>query len=78
MVRIEPSLNRAVDFALGEGLVRRLPKDRIQLTPAGVALADEIDEREDLFVTEKQLVNAIGRKVTEALVSRIFGQGGNT
>lgn len=72
IVRVEPSLNRAVDFAIGEGLVERLSKSRLQLTATGIVLADEIDRQEDLFATEKQFVAAIGKNITESLVSDIF------
>ena len=72
IVRVEPSLNRAVDFAIGEGLIKRLPHNRLQLTPIGVAFADDIERQDGLFATEKQLIAAIGMSITESLVSDIF------
>lgn len=75
MVRIEPSLNRAVDYALGEGLLQRLSRDRLRLTTAGVSLVGEIDQHSEMYVTEKQFTAAIGYRVTETLVSQLFGRG---
>lgn len=75
IVRIEPSVNRAVDYAIGAGLIERLSKDRLKLTSAGIAFADEVDRRKDLFITEKQFMDAIGKKITESLVNQIFKKG---
>jgi hypothetical protein len=73
LVRIEPSLNRAVDFALGEGLLRRPSGDKVELTQAGVKLADEIDGTDDAFPVEKQFLSVIGKRATERLVAQMFG-----
>lgn len=73
VVRIEPSLNRAVDFAHGEGLVRRVQGDRIELTAKGEAEAKRILEEEDLFVSERSYLTAVGKRLTERLVSELFG-----
>ncbi|MCP4675919.1 MAG: hypothetical protein GY854_10520 [Deltaproteobacteria bacterium] len=72
VVRVEPSLNRAVDFAIGEGLVRRVSGDRYELTPTGVARADALFEAEECLNEEKAFVEQIGRRVTEGLVNELF------
>lgn len=73
VVRFEPSLNRAVDFALGERLVTRIDGSRIELAPLGKQLADEINSDESLFVTEKLFMAEIRQKVSEAMIDNIFG-----
>ena len=73
VVRVEPFLNRAVDFALGENLVRRVNGGKVELTPDGLSLANELEQSDSAFVLEKQFMGAIGQKVTETLVNRMFG-----
>src|SRR5689334_6792274 len=50
IVRVEPSLNRAVDFAVGEGFIRRVNGDRYELTPTGVARADALSNVDDCLL----------------------------
>jgi len=59
IARVEPSLNRAVDFALGEGLLRRPSGDKIELTHTGIELADEIYARGDTLAVEKHFMNEL-------------------
>jgi len=72
VVRVEPSLNRAVDFAIGEGFVRRVTGNRYELTPAGVARANALVDAEDCLDGEKAFVEQVGRRVTESLVNDLF------
>jgi len=74
VVRIEPSLNRAVDFALGEGLVKKVGGDRIELTSTGEAEVKRILKQEELFNSEREYLEQIGKKLTEKLVSELFGR----
>ena len=53
IVRIEPSLNRAVDLAHGEGLVKR-NNGGIELTLQGQVEAKRILEQKDIYVQEKE------------------------
>lgn len=76
LVRIEPSLNRAVALAAGEGLIERPDGDHLQLTDRGIKLADEIGRSEDLYAVEKELIASIGKQVSEKLVKQIFSAGG--
>ncbi len=71
IVRIEPSLNRAVDFALAEKLITR-SSNRVTLAPKGAAFAAKIEEAAELFVAEKAFFAAIGRKVTTTIVDRVL------
>lgn len=73
VVRFDPAFNRAMDFALAEGLVRRFDGSRIELTLHGVSLAQEISENEDVYGPEKAFIDDIRQRVTEALVDSIFG-----
>ena len=72
VVRFEPFLNRAVDFAIGEGLVRRSGGNKIELTPNGRKLAEELASIETAYVVERQFIEEIQLNVTEALVNHMF------
>jgi hypothetical protein len=75
LVRIEPALNRAVDFAIGEGLVRRQSSDRVELTPEGKDFADSILKDTIVLGFEKQFIETIRFTVTEEFVNRMFELG---
>lgn len=71
IVRIEPTLNRAIDFASGEGLVQRT-RDRIALTERGAAFAKELGEAEGLLVEEKAFLGAIKGKISQKTIERVL------
>jgi hypothetical protein len=74
VVRVEPFLNRAVDYGIGEGLFRRAGGDKIVLSTKGHTLADEIDGSEEIFKMEKELMSVIRFGITENLVNHLFGR----
>lgn len=76
LVRIEPSLARAVDFGVGAGLFARDGKDGVKLLPAGIELASEIMADKDVFQREKEWAAALGQMVTEKFVDSVFKRGG--
>lgn len=76
LVRIEPALNRAVDFAIGEGLIRRQSSDRVELTADGKELAETIMKDTVVLGTEKAFVESIRFAVTEDFVKKMFERGG--
>lgn len=73
VVRFEPFLVQAVDFAIGEGLIRRVGGRKIELTANGLILAEELEAEEEAYVVEKRFMSTIRTKVTEGLVKRMFG-----
>lgn len=76
LVRIEPALNRAVDFTIGEGLVRRKGSDRVELTADGNEMADSILADNTVLSREKHFAETIKLSVTEDFVRKMFEQGG--
>lgn len=78
LVRIEPSLARAVDFALGAKLLERDGKDRVKLTKDGHELANEVLADSEVLVREKEWAAALGHTVTEGFVNGIFSGRGDT
>lgn len=72
IIRFDPFLNRAVDFAIGEGLVRRSEGTKVELTPRGRELAEELAQVETAYKDEKQFIDSIRQGVTETLVIQMF------
>lgn len=76
LVRVEPFLNTAVNYAIGEELVRQEKGNRLVLTTKGVTVADTLYETEDVFKVEKDFISELGTKLTESLVKELFAQTG--
>lgn len=71
-IRIEPSLNRALDLAQGEGLVIRISGRSIKLTKKGSEVADVLIESNEILVEEKIFLEKLGKRVTEQIINAIF------
>lgn len=72
IVRFDPFLNRALDFANGEGLVCRHEGSKIELTLSGKKLAEELAQEETVYTDEKRFIHSIRQGVTEGLVKQMF------
>jgi hypothetical protein len=77
IVRFDPFLERALQYAIGERLVVHWRGRSIELTPSGKKLGAEILATEELFRSEKQFLAQIGNDVSEKLVNRMFARGEN-
>ena len=73
IVRFEPFLSLAIDFALAEGVVARDGGDRVVLTAAGNSFADEIEANSEVLAQEKEFMGLIKQKITEVMVKQMFG-----
>lgn len=75
-LRIEPSLNRAIDLAQGEGLIEFVNGKNIQLTWHGGNVVKKLLELDSLFTEEKSFLLEIGKsKLTEQTVISLFAEG---
>ncbi len=72
LIRFDPYLNQAVDFAIGEGLVRRSEGNKIDLTPKGRKVAEELGHAKEAYTDEKRFMKAIHQRLTESIVMRMF------
>lgn len=73
IVRVDPFLDRALDFAVGEGLIEHLGGKALALSATGKKFASEIKGDAQIFVVEKTFIEAIQQRVTEDLVTKMFG-----
>ena len=72
IIRIEPSLNRAIDLAIGQKLVELVSGNKIQLTEDGITFSEDLLSSNDIFVQEKIFLNKYGKKITESIVQTLF------
>ncbi|MBA4105835.1 MAG: hypothetical protein C0485_08760 [Pirellula sp.] len=82
VVRYDPSLTRAIDFAMGEGIVVRCESldsnskgrspYRLTLSDKGQVLANELVADEGLFAIEKAFLQNIGQKITQGQIADLF------
>ncbi len=88
IVRYDPSLSRAIDFAFAEKIVSRqeikvesveVTKNtkkslpyRVILAERGNRLLQQIQEADEAFTVEKAFLNSLGKKVTQEQVSALF------
>lgn len=76
LVRVEPSLDRAIRFAIGEELIEYVGGKNVKLTLQGDAIVQKIIELENVFTSEKAFLSQIGKSsLTELVVNRLFIQG---
>lgn len=73
VIRFEPFLLQAVDFGIGEGLIRRDGGGTIELTEAGTRLAEELNSDDSAFASEKYVMATLRTRISEDLVKRMFG-----
>ncbi len=70
VVRFDPAFNRALDFAVGEGLVDVEKKTTglvIGILPAGKQLAEAVEEHQDCLKTERAFFEAVKRVPQEKI-----------
>jgi hypothetical protein len=71
VVRIEPALDRAIDLAVGLGLVEQKSARVFRLTPAGKDAVKAI-EASSAFAVERELLERFKGKVTQREVARLL------
>jgi len=72
IVRFEPALNRALDFALAQKLVTWTDAKRLTLTNEGLAVLASVDAEEDLLTGEKSFLDQIGTPVSQTMIHRLI------
>lgn len=71
VVRFDPSVNRALAYAIGYGLIDRQPTAKYKLTERGKQLAEQIKAVGDLMVVEINDLNSLAKKLTESKVEEM-------
>jgi hypothetical protein len=66
----DPAFAIALRYAIAEKLVREVSTG-YELIDRGTILAKEIVKEQDIFITEKAVLTAIGKSITEAMVDAV-------
>jgi hypothetical protein len=70
--RVEPSLNRAIDLARGEGLVSIDDGKNLALSASGLKAAEEINGSDDCLVEEKAFLSEIKTFANETNITGLL------
>ena len=71
IVRFDPSVNRALTYAIAYGLIERQQNAKYKLTDRGQRLAEQIMSVGDLMVVEINNLNLLAKRLTETKVNEI-------
>lgn len=73
--RVDPSLNRATDFLVGEGLsnwTEASERANLVLTAKGIQRAESLFELADVLSAEKEISSEFSMKLTESFVRSLY------
>ncbi len=71
IVRFDPSVNRALTYAIAYGLIERQQNAKFKLTNCGQRLVEQIKISGDLMAVEISDLNLLAKKLTEDKVDEI-------
>jgi hypothetical protein len=77
-LRVEPAFARAIDFAVGDKLAawtRTAGRAALQLTVDGSTAFESISKMPDALTSEKEVLGAFSKSVTESVVTAVLGSG---
>jgi len=69
-VRVEPSVNRAIDFGVADGVFAFL-KGKITLTDKGKLTVRDLDNVSGVFEPEKEFLSRVGNRLTDDAMKRL-------
>lgn len=71
LVRFDPAISRAINYALADGLVFRQGNGLFRLADKGKALVQEIYKDLELMIIEKEFFQELSNKLTEDMIEAI-------
>jgi hypothetical protein len=74
VLHLDPSVNRAIEFALGEKLVLIENKGEIKLADKGSQFLDLILKDTEMYKREKEILGQLGKKLSESKISEIINR----
>jgi hypothetical protein len=70
-LRFDPSVNRALNYALSDELIFRQVNGNFRLTTKGKALVEKIKGDNNLLVVEKMYLNSLKYSLTEEIIATV-------
>lgn len=71
LVRFDPAVNRALKYAIADGLVAQLKNGTFKLTNNGKEFIKRID-KEDILLQEKAFLSKLGTRLTKEKIERLM------
>ncbi len=71
VVRFDPTVNRALTYAIAYGLIERQQNAKYKLTDRGRKLAEQIKIVGDLMAVEISDLNTLAKKLTEVKINEM-------
>lgn len=71
IVRFDPAINRAIKFAMADGLVVQLKNGMLKLSEKGKRFVKQID-KEEVLEKEKLFLKELGTKLTNDKIERLM------
>lgn len=68
---IDPALNRALNYAVADGMCEMTTNQKYRLTKKGLAFVAKIETDDDLFRKEKAFLKQIGKQITDEIVDKL-------
>ncbi|QUI22738.1 hypothetical protein HZI73_10745 [Vallitalea pronyensis] len=68
-IRMEPALNRAINYGLAEGIINQRNDGKIFVTNKGENLYNCLMEDLEIMVRDKEFLSKFGKKVTDKFLS---------
>lgn len=72
LIRYDPTVNRAVLFALSEKIIVRQSNNLFRLTPKGKTFYSEIAADHQMLIVEKEEIKRISEKLTEDQIKNVM------
>ena len=73
-LQFEPAFDRAIDRAVGLGLLTTNPRGRMALTDLGHSIADTVDSDERLFTSERELLATLPRSLSQRAIGNALAE----
>lgn len=78
IVRFDPAVNRAVTFAIADGLIFQGNNGKYLLTDKGYSLVSAIDKDTTVLTVEKSDLSALSKKLTDQKIKQLSDVWRNT
>ena len=71
IIRFDPSISRAINYAIADGVIYRQSNGLYRLKDKGKALLTAMYKDKTILVVEKQLLSELSDRLTEDIIDRI-------
>lgn len=73
-LQFEPAFDRAIDRAVGLGLLTTNIRGRLELTDLGRSVVDRVDADRNLFTSERELLESLPRSISQSAIRNALAE----